>query len=178
MNNGIQVSYPRTIYLKVNEACKECIETKIIDFMNYAKEPIQENFTYTLDVSYDDYSYNDYLSFVFYTSMYLGGAHPDNDIVTIVYDIKKNKLVTIKDLVEEKPDLLQILSKESREILKKNDKILDNDMLLSGTEANYDNFSNFAFTPMGLMLFFKNYQVAPYAAGSFKIIIPYECFSN
>ena len=131
---------------------QEFLEKTIHEFMNYAKEPIQENFTYTLDISHDEYSYQDYLSVIFYVSFYTGGAHPEHRISSFVYDVSRDKIITIHDLVREKAHLLSILSTESRKILSKNPNIHDQELLFEGTE----------------------YQIAPYSSGAFKIVIPYD----
>ena len=43
MNNGIQVIYPRTKHKVLNQAVYEVVQNSIMEFMNFAKEPIQEN---------------------------------------------------------------------------------------------------------------------------------------
>lgn len=178
MNNGIRISYPRTEYLKANMAFMELVRTYSEEFMRYAKEPIQEKFTYTLDISHDEYSYKDYLSFVFYISMYTGGAHPNNIIETITYDSKEDRLITIDDLVRENGSILAILSEESRKMLAKNPNIADQAMMMEGTKPEKENFKLFAFTPTGLMIFFPQYQVAPYASGSFKVVVSYPALGR
>ena len=154
MNNGIQVIYPRTKYKNLNQAMCEVVQNRIIEFMNFAKEPIQENFTYTFDISHDEYTYQDYLSIVFYISSYTGGAHPEH-------------------LVFEKENLLSVLSEESRKILSSNPKITDSNLLLTGTSPDISNYQIFAFVPTGIMIYFPEYQIAPYSSGAFKIVVPY-----
>lgn len=178
MNNGIRIAYPRTKYLKLNLACTEIVRQYINEFMVYAKDPVQENFTYTLDISHDEYSYKDYLSIVFYISMYTGGAHPNNQIVTVSYDKQSDKIITINDLMKENSNLLSVLSEESRKILDTNPNIVDHSMLLEGTKPIAENFKLFAFTPTGLMIFFPQYQVAPYSSGSFKVVISYPALGR
>ena len=173
MNNGIQVIYPRTKYKILNQSVYEIIFNNIMEFMNSAKEPIQENFTYTLDISHDEYSYQDYLSIILYVSSYTGGAHPNHKIYSIVYDISKEKIITMQDLVLEKENILFILSEESRKILSNNPKIVDSNLLLIGTNPDVSNFLTFAFVPSGIMVYFPEYQIAPYSSGAFKIVIPY-----
>ena len=56
MNNGIQVIYPRTKYSVLNQEIFSLIKKQIDTFMNFAKEAIQENIIYTLDISHDEYS--------------------------------------------------------------------------------------------------------------------------
>lgn len=173
MNNGIRISYPRTEYLKLNLAFADIIKKSVDEFINYAKEAVQEKFTYTLDISHDEYAYKDYLSFVFYISMYTGGAHPNNKIVTVSYDKKEDRIITLDDLMKENSQLLFLLSEESRRILVTNPNIVDQAMLLEGTKPVKENFELFAFTPTGLMIFFPQYQIAPYSSGSFKVVISY-----
>ena len=174
MNNGIQVIYPRTKYSVLNQEIFLLIQKQICNFMNFAKEAIQENFIYTLDISHDEYSYKEYLSFVFYISSYTGGAHPEHIVLCVVYDTKQNKIIYLSDLVGEKSDILDILSKESRKILAANSSIQDLSIMLEGTKPIISNFSNFVFAPTGIMIFFPEYQVAPYSAGAFKVVVPYS----
>lgn len=179
MNNGIQVIYPRTKYKVLNQSVYEIVFNNIMEFMNSAKEPIQENFTYTLDISHDEYSYQNYLSIILYVSSYTGGAHPNHKIYSIVYDISKEKIITMQDLVLEKENILFILSEESRKILSTNPKIVDSNLLLIGTSPDVSNFLTFAFVPFGIMVYFPEYQIAPYSSGAFKIVIPYtKIFEN
>lgn len=178
MNNGIQVIYPRTKYSVLNKEIYLFIQKQILNFMNVAKEAIQENIIYTLDISHDEYFYQDYLSFVFYSSSYTGGAHPEHMVSCFVYDISHDMLVYMSDLVQEIPNLLETLSKESRKKLVNNYKIQNLSMMLEGTKPIVSNFSHFVFAPTGIMIFFPEYQIAPYSSGAFKVVIPYSIIFN
>ena len=178
MNNGIQIIYPRTKYSVLNQEIFSLIKKQIDTFMNFAKEAIQENIIYTLDISHDEYSYQEYLSFVFYISSYTGGAHPEHIVSCIVYDVSQDKIVHMSDLIEESPDLLELLSKESRRILAANSNIQNISMMMEGTKPTTSNFSHFVFAPTGIMIFFPEYQVAPYSFGAFKVVIPYTSILN
>lgn len=177
IKNEINISYPRTKYPILSNEIDNRIKKFINQFMEYGKEITDFDFTYTLDITYDEYKNKNYLSYVFYTSTYTGGAHPDNQIFTINYDIEKNKLITIDDLIINDSTLLA-LSTESRRLLKQNQNIGKDqnslNMLMSGTTPNKDNFKNFVFSENGLIIYFEPYQVAPYSSGSFKILIPYN----
>lgn len=178
MNNGIQVIYPRTKYSVLNQEIFSLIKKHIDTFMNLAKEAIQEDIIYTLDISHDEYSYQEYLSFVFYISSYTGGAHPEHIVSCIVYDVSQDKIIHISDLIKEKSDLLTILSKESRKILANDSNIQNVSMMIDGTMPTISNFSHFVFVPTGIMIFFPEYQVAPYSSGAFKVVIPYSKILN
>ena len=178
MKNEIRITYPRTEYSILNQEIKKYVDSLLDEFMEYGKSTIQPNFTYTLDMYYEKYSYQFYLSYVFFTSVYTGGAHPNNTIHTITYNKEKNQIITISNLAKDNADLLKILSEESRAILKKypsfQTSYFQKDMLMEGTEPRLENFRNFAFSKEGLIIFFEQYQVAPYSDGSFRVVIPYQ----
>lgn len=50
-------------------------------------------------------------------------------------------------------------------------------MIEDGTKPINNNFKNFAFSEDGLIIFFEQYQVAPYSFGNFEVIIPYSKLS-
>ena len=179
MNNGIQVIYPKSKYKKLNDEVFLLIQREILQFMVIARNKQEDKFTYTLDISHDEYSYQDYLSIILYVSSYTGGAHPEHIVSCIVYDVSQDKIVHMSDLIEESPDLLELLSKESRRILAANSNIQNISMMMEGTKPTTSNFSHFVFAPTGIMIFFPEYQVAPYSSGAFKIVIPYtKIFEN
>ena len=65
MNNGIQVIYPKSKYKKLNDEVFLLIQREILQFMVIARNKQEDKFTHTLEISHDEYSYQDYLSFVF-----------------------------------------------------------------------------------------------------------------
>ena len=172
----VNIHYPYTGYSILNQEIESLIKKYLDDFIT-ASKPIIDNQIYSLDITYDTYSYQNIVSYVFTIFINTGGAHPNTIIDTISYDKKENKVITISELVKDNPDLLSFLSNKSREELLKN-KDLQNqsikEMLLEGTAPTNDNFKNFAFTPNGFTVYFNRYQVAPYSYGSFYIIIPYS----
>ncbi len=178
MKNEIEITYPRTEYSVLNQEIKKYIDSILTDFLAYGEAPIQPNFPYSLESKYTKYTYESYISYVFFTSMATGGAHPNNTIHTITYDKTKNQIVDIDQLVTDDPMILETLSKESRQRLKMKpifqDSYANQDMLLAGTEATKENFRNFAFSKEGLILFFEQYQVAPYSFGKFQVVISYD----
>ena len=57
-------------------------------------------------------------------------------------------------------------------------KELEYDLFLEGFEPKKENFSTFALTDSSMILYFNEYQIAPYAAGNFQIEIPSEIITN
>lgn len=174
-NYKIQAYYPNTIYNNLNKFIDKNIKSYIYKFFSDIKDfNVQQDQYYTLYITYDSYIYQNYLSYVFYIEYYTGGAHPNHEIWTVNYDTKLNKVITTSDLIYYNPNILKTFSKISRNNLINNERIVDINMLMSGTEPIKDNFKSFVFSNNGLIIFFERYQVAPYSSGDFKLTIPYN----
>ena len=72
----------------------------------YQKEKYQIELPCNLTITYEYYNYNGYDSYVFYISSFVFGAHPDNRIISFTYDTINNKLITMADLIDKDPFLL------------------------------------------------------------------------
>lgn len=169
-----KIYYPNTNFTLLDYKITDKIGEYIDNFKtSISKITSINNQYYTLDITYDAYSYQNYLSYVFYIETYTGGNHPEHDIWSIVYDKNNDRIVTIDDLMTTNPNFLKIVSEYSKEELLKNPKIVDTSILMKGIKEKESNFSIFAFSNDGLHLFFKYYQVAPYSSGSFVVKIPY-----
>lgn len=167
--------YPKTDYPKLNNV----INDKIYEYIKKFKENVNSsdypiNQYYSLIILYDCYEYDNYISYIFRIEDYTGGAHPNHRIYTVVYDIKNNVIITIDDLINKNQNILNIFSENSREILKSNDKITSSTMLYEGTKPKKENFTNFIFSKNGIILFFQEYQVAPYSQGEFNVVLDYK----
>ena len=174
-NYEINIDYPKTTYIKLNNLIKEKIDTYINTFKNDIKNIyVQQDQYYTLNITYDSYVYKQYISYAFYIEYYTGGAHPNHEIWTIIYDTNSNQVITIDDLIKKDKNILKILSNISRNELIKNKNIVDINMLMTGTKPINENFSRFVFSDKGLIIFFERYQVAPYSSGNFNVIVPYN----
>lgn len=173
MKNDLRITYPNSNYKILNNEVIKYIHSNIKEFMKYAQDHVQ-NLPYSLYIYYDEYETNNSISYVFYNSLFTGGAHPNNTIFTINYDKNKNKIVDINDLVREKQDILNIFSYQSRKQLENKNEFQNQnikEMLIEGTKPIKENFKNFAFTNNGIILYFEPYQIAPYYMGTFKILI-------
>lgn len=174
-NYKLQIYYPITKYKKLNNNVNKQITNYLKEFKNNIKSStIPINQYYYLIILYEKYEYKNYISFVFHIEDFTGGAHPNHRIYTVVYDIKENKIININNLINKNKNFLKILSEFSRNELKYNTKIINYSMLYEGTKPIKENFNNFAFSKEGLIIFFPQYQVAPYSQGEFNIIIPYK----
>ena len=144
------------------------IKTSFLEEMKLATE--QNNQIYTLNVTYDSYETEEYLSFVFYIETYTGGAHPNLEIWTVVWD-KTNRLIVTNESFTK--DFLEKVSEEVRGDLLMNPKITSPTWLFEGTRPIKENFKSFVYTNYGLLFFFSPYQVAPYSSGLFETLVFY-----
>lgn len=169
------VYYPNSKYKILNKEISINIKKYVDEFKKNIKNvDVQKNQYYTLDITYDEYKYNNYLSYVFYIDDYIGGAHPNRRIWTISYDIKNGNIITIDDLIKKNPDFLEKLSTIIRKELLSNAKISNTSMLLEGTKAVKENFTKFAFGKKSFLVFFQPYQVSSYSSGSFVVEVSYS----
>ena len=175
---SIEVYYPRTNYENLNNAITDNVKGTIDLFKKEVESlsDISLSAKLTLNINYTIYEYLDYISVAIDNVWYLGGAHPNERINTIVYNKKEEKLFTIDDLISKNKTFLKDISVYSYNSLKDNEKIKKystDEMLRNGTEPLKDNFKNFVLTDTGLLIIFNKYDIAPYVAGNFEIRVPY-----
>lgn len=119
------------------------------------------------------------ISIRFDSSAYIAGAaHPNNQVRILNYDFTKHLLLSPTDLFASSTQALPFLSTYSRTILHtmfedRTEKEFTN-QVLPGTEPTHENFQEIGITKEGLVVVFSPYQVAPYAQGTPKVIIPLQ----
>lgn len=108
---------------------------------------------------------------------YLGGAHPDHDIFTVSFDTAAYVMIALSDLFVDGSNYLNRLSTLSEKALFEKYPELgfafNDPTYRRGFAPEEENFSRWALTDSGFIIFFYEYQVAPYAAGALDIEIPY-----
>ena len=116
-----------------------------------------------------------YISFLLRLGGYVGGAHGYENLASFNYDVTAEKEIALSDLFPEDPDYLKTISEFVRRDLRRQlGNNANEDILLAGTEPNAENFSVFTLLPGSVTFYFVEYQVAPYAAGSSKVVMPRE----
>jgi len=143
------------------------------DFLSSLTHPqIQPDFTYYLDITYEKYETPKYISYAFFNTDFLGGAHPNLTIWTLVFSIEEEKIKTITDFIPKDSSMFLKLQKNVRSDFLINPKIIDTSMLISGTQ-NIEDFNNFVYTKKGLLFYFPPYQLAPYSQGTFTYLFEF-----
>ena len=128
----------------------------------------------TLDVKYTLLSQIDDLwSFKFDFSFYAdGAAHPGLNSITLNYDLGQSKELALADLFLPNVNYLEAISRYCIAELSK--QPFFDGPFSEGAQPTAENYRNWNITPDGLMITFDEYQVAPYAAGPQKVIVPYS----
>lgn len=179
----ISILFPNSKYNDLNEIIIEKIDKYIDTFIKKVEETNQESsslqsYYYTLFVTYKEYNYQNYISYVFRIETFLMGAHPNHEIWTIVYDKVKRKVITLADLLKENKNTLDVFSKTTRKNLLYDKRIVDTTMFMEGTAPKKANFTNFVFSKDGIILFFPQYSIAPYSQGEFNTVVKYNLLKN
>lgn len=109
---------------------------------------------------------------------YTGGAHPDSETYYINFDKQSGEILNIKDvIIQVEPVRIMALEmlKSSLGIPNQED-IIEHGFLISDEEFVLPD--NFAITHHGIEFLANPYEIAPYAMGTQKIIIPFEAIEE
>ncbi len=173
--NTMKIIYPSTDYKKLNKKIKKFINGEINDF---EKITLNSNkTTYYLIINYKGFYKSSFISYIFFTESYTKGAHPIHLIYTICYDKENDKFITIEDLININPNILQEMSKYTYDTFSNTNLYKRQDLkswLKEGTLPVKKNFQNFLFSKDGLIIYFPRYQIGPYYYGDKNILIPYN----
>ena len=113
-------------------------------------------------------------------SYYQGAAHPNSYSEVVNYDLKNGKQLKLMDLFKPGAKYLAAISKYCIEDLKKQSKakgstgMLEDSSINTGAAPTTKNYQSWTITKKGLGINFDTYQVAPYAAGPFFVLVPYS----
>ena len=161
---------------RANELVKKEVDTFRQSFLQNTAPTV--NHGSTLDVTYTLVSQiNDLWSFKFDSSFYSdGAAHPGLYSITLNYDLAQGKELALADLFLPDSNYLKVISDYCIAELSK--QPFFDSSFASGAEPTTENYHNWNITPDGLLITFDEYQVAPYAAGPQKVIMPYSALQT
>ena len=134
------------------------------------------------DVSYKIYDvYHGVFSVEFRASSYsLGATHPNGYTITRTYDISTGERMLLNKFIQTDKVAYNKLATLIRNELYNNHKEqlgdnFDKSWVEEGTDPKKpENFENFLIKKDGLMFIFDQYQIAPYVAGGFEVVISYD----
>ena len=158
-----------------NQLLNDVVQKEVVIFRGeFMRGPFVEVSTNSfLDVTYEQLSqYNDIWSFKFHYSFYNNGAaHPGDFSHTVNYDLGLGHELALGDLFISGSDYLGAISNYCLEELRS--KPYSDSFTTSGADPTFENYRNWNISPVGLVITFDTYQVAPGAAGPQIVVIPY-----
>ncbi len=171
----------------LNSAIKELTEVQKEQFKKYIEElgdpdPSDDRgFTNTFQ---GDYSVsipgNSLVSLIYAVYSYTGGAHGAFTEFSFNYDTAAGKEIMLPDLFKPEFDYLKFISDFSINDLKSQMLEMggsyDEKWLENGAGPDANNYKTFTLSKDYLVIKFAQYQVAPYAFGTFNVKIPYTDF--
>lgn len=105
---------------------------------------------------------------------YFGGAHPNSDVAMISVYKSTGKMVTLEDLVSDTAQLRSIAQEKFKAEFCKETK---GDCSEAGFDFGEEDFplaANFEVTEKGILFFYNQYEIAPYAMGTFDLTLEWK----
>jgi hypothetical protein len=121
---------------------------------------------------------HDILAIYFEVAFYTGGAHPGLVHAVLNYDLTANRPLALADLFRPGVDALQTVAGYCINDLRQRQDLLFPDYATNGAAPRPENYRLWSLTPLGLLITFDEYQVAPYAAGPQTVLIPYQALET
>lgn len=131
------------------------------------------------EVEVDSFS-NSLICMIASTSYYTGGAHGGYSTYFINIDPSTGKKISLKDKFKPgfQEPLRQIAENLFNEAYASADSTSDDGFIFEFPDGMFTLNSNYGFTRDGLKYIYNIYEIAPYAAGSQEIIIPYQAIRD
>ena len=155
---------------------KECVDihfSMAINYYSYSREkdiPIRAfELHYIPTITYND---GCTLSLYYDKYMYTGGAHGVTVRTSESWDLNEGELISLNELLGK--DQIEYIKSE---IKKQVEQTINNENYNyfenydENIEANFDE-NNYYITPEGIIIYFQQYEIAPYAAGIPEFNIP------
>ena len=179
----IQFDYP--IELIQSALAESTLDSYLNDYRANFMQMYEESYMPEFGSWFTEHSYTIYhhsptvASVVFTITDYTGGAHPNTYFQSFTFDTAANQVLAFEDIFAEGVDPLASIIPIAREKLlaKLAELGMDADtanMFVPPGTDDLGDFQNFALTDTDLLLFFSQNQVAPSAAGTVQINIPFS----
>jgi hypothetical protein len=186
------VAYPEFSDVQINEYVRNHL---VLDSGKSSLEEMGTEFISAYDKFYDEVEYKrpwyqekkdsvkietgSYIGFSTHFESYMGGAHGNYYILFNNYDIKKNKEISLNDVINKSKftELTDICEK----IFRKQEGISETHSLTDGYFFDQGVFSlpdNFILQNDGILFLYNIYEIKPYVAGDTRLLVPYSSIQN
>lgn len=156
----------------------------------YAREFVESNGTEYF------YSYSNYqqlgvarhdetvVSLISLSSIYSGGSHPNSVQTAYNLDIQNRRLLRLEDVIDgssagELADLIRSGVDERFAVIDGGNGLFDDYADTISISMSYGNMTPYWYlNDVGLVIFYNQYELGPYAAGIIKVELPYEALEG
>ena len=124
------------------------------------------------------------VSLIVLSSLYSGGTHPNSVQVAYNLDIENRRLLRLEDILTETGAgelgrLVQAGVDEKFAPIDGGNGLFDDYADTIGTSMTYGNMTAYWYlNDVGLVVFYNQYELGPYAAGIIKVELPYEALDG
>lgn len=178
-NYIVEINYPKVKSKQLLAYTDDYIKNKKKEFKEEIsmEEPLNSSkYEFKADYKVTDNN-NNILGLHLNISEYTGGAHHVRYDKSYYYNKESDEIVSIKDFLEKDTSLDKLANLSYYYVMKYSDDNnlnFDKEGVKEGLSFNLNNFEHFNFIDDGLEFIFPPYQIAYYAAGEIKIVIPYD----
>ena len=177
-NYIVEINYPKVKSKQLLAYTDDYIKNKKKEFKEEIsmEEPLNSS-KYEFKADYKVTDNNNILRLHLNISEYTGGAHHVRYDKSYYYNKESDEIVSIKDFLEKDTSLDKLANLSYYYVMKYSDDNnlnFDKEGVKEGLSFNLNNFEHFNFIDDGLEFIFPPYQIAYYAAGEIKIVIPYD----
>ena len=177
-NYIVEINYPKVKSKQLLAYSDDYIKNKKKEFKEeISKEEPLNSSKYEFKADYKITDNNNILGLHLNISEYTGGAHHVRYDKSYYYNKENDEIVSIKDFLEKDTSLDKLANLSYYYVMKYSDDNnlnFDKEGVKEGLSSNLNNFEHFNFIDDGLEFIFPPYQIAYYAAGEIKIVIPYN----
>lgn len=178
-NYIVEINYPKVKSKQLLAYTNDYIKNKKKEFKEEIsmEEPLNSSkYEFKADYKITDNN-NNILGLHLNINEYTGGAHYVRYDKSYYYNKESDEIVSLKDFLEKDTSLDKLANLSYYYVMKYSDDNnlnFDKEGVKEGLSFNLNNFEHFNFIDDGLEFIFPPYQVAYYAAGEIKIVIPYD----
>lgn len=177
-NYIVEINYPKVKSKQLLAYTDDYIKNKKKEFKEEIsmEEPLNSS-KYEFKADYKITDNNNILGLHLNINEYTGGAHYVRYDKSYYYNKESDEIVSLKDFLEKDTSLDKLANLSYYYVMKYSDDNnlnFDKEGVKEGLSFNLNNFEHFNFIDDSLEFIFPPYQVAYYAAGEIKIVIPYD----
>ena len=173
---SIKVDYPSFTNSVINSQIEALVNQAVLDIKSYPPRPKDYPVEYKneLAVAYErPYVSKKYVSIYFEFMTYTGTAHPNTKIVTLNFEAKTGKRITLGDITAtSEAKIIAIKQELRRQLLARLNYTSKEDLKWLDEGIKQNQLDTFTLDGKGINYYFQQYEVACYADGPQKVFIP------